>query len=396
MPPKNEYLEFRHIYRTELLDNVLPFWLEHSLDKQFGGYFSCLARDGSVYDTDKFVWMQGRELWALSKLYNVYGGAPRCLEAAELGAAFLREHAFAPDKDVYFALKRDGQPLVVPYNIFSECFVCAGLAEYFRATEEEWARTEAARLYRRILERRSNPKGVWTKGIAGARSLCPLNMTMIQFMLYREMDGIVDDDERQAVLEDNIGQFFDRHVDRENHRVLERVLPDGSHLFEHMEGRLMTPGHALETLWFLMDIAAGLNRDEMVADLAEIMLWVIDQGWDESLGGIPVYKDALGMPGEKLEANQRHWWVHVEALCAFLLAHRLTGSREHWAWFKRIHTYTFAHFPDREFGEWYGYLDRRGDPEFTVKGSKWKTLYHLPRALMQCEQWLGELAANAL
>ena len=46
-------------YRSELFDSVLPFWLKNSQDKEYGGYFSCLDRDGSVYDTDKFVWLQG-------------------------------------------------------------------------------------------------------------------------------------------------------------------------------------------------------------------------------------------------------------------------------------------------------------------------------------------------
>ena len=61
-----ETLDFKlyaNMYKTELLDNVLPFWLNHSIDKQWGGYFTCLNRDGSVYETDKFIWLQGRQVW---------------------------------------------------------------------------------------------------------------------------------------------------------------------------------------------------------------------------------------------------------------------------------------------------------------------------------------------
>ena len=57
-------------YKSELLDNVLPFWLEKSQDLEYGGYFSCLDRDGSVFDTDKFIWLQGREVWMFAMLYN--------------------------------------------------------------------------------------------------------------------------------------------------------------------------------------------------------------------------------------------------------------------------------------------------------------------------------------
>lgn len=55
-------------YRAALLDGVLPFWEKHSLDTRDGGFFSCLARDGSVYDTDKFIWPQCRQVWFYSML----------------------------------------------------------------------------------------------------------------------------------------------------------------------------------------------------------------------------------------------------------------------------------------------------------------------------------------
>ena len=57
-------------YKKELLEQVVPFWLEHSQDRQCGGYFTCLLRDGKVFDTDKFIWLQGREVWFFSFLYN--------------------------------------------------------------------------------------------------------------------------------------------------------------------------------------------------------------------------------------------------------------------------------------------------------------------------------------
>lgn len=388
---KTELAQLHQLYRSELMDNVVPFWVEHSPDTQYGGFFSCLARDGQVYDTDKFAWMQGRMVWMFSKLHNVYGTDPKWLPLAQQGVAFMRDHAYAPDGDVYFSMDRTGRPLMQPYNLFSECFWVTGLAEYYRATGDDWAKAESLRLYRRVQVRKANPKGIWTKPVPGGRALCAMNLVMVQFMMYREMQGIVPQAELDAILAENIHLFFARHVDRERKMVFERALPDGGRLLENMEGRLMTPGHALEALWFLMDIAQGRGDKVMVEDLAEIMLWVIEFGWDSELGGIPLYKDALGLPGEKLEANQRHWWVHAEALCAFLLAYKLTGNPAHFAWFKRIHDYTFGHFPDPGYGEWFTYLDRHGLPEMTVKGSKWKALYHLPRALAECEGWLKQM-----
>ena len=57
-------------YKEELLKHIVPFWLEKSQDNEFGGYFTCLDRKGEVYDTDKFVWLQAREVWMFSTLFN--------------------------------------------------------------------------------------------------------------------------------------------------------------------------------------------------------------------------------------------------------------------------------------------------------------------------------------
>lgn len=64
-----DFKELAKLYKNELLENVLPFWLNHSQDLEFGGYYTCLNRNGDVFDTDKFIWLQGREVWLFSMLY---------------------------------------------------------------------------------------------------------------------------------------------------------------------------------------------------------------------------------------------------------------------------------------------------------------------------------------
>ncbi|MBR2049286.1 MAG: AGE family epimerase/isomerase, partial [Rikenellaceae bacterium] len=99
-------------YHDELHNRVLPFWLEHSQDKEFGGYFTCLDRDGSVFDTDKFMWLQGREVWLFSMMCNKEGVRPEWLECARQGAEFMLRYGHDGDYNWYFALTRDGKPLV--------------------------------------------------------------------------------------------------------------------------------------------------------------------------------------------------------------------------------------------------------------------------------------------
>ena len=149
-----EIKAYHELYRKELFDYVVPFWLNHSLDRECGGYLTLLERDGTVFDTDKYAWMQGREIWMFSKLCSVYGTRPEWVEAASLGVAFMRAHGRAENGDYYFAMDRHGNALIHPYNIFSDCFMCTALAEYSRVTGDEQAHAEALEIYRRIQQRK--------------------------------------------------------------------------------------------------------------------------------------------------------------------------------------------------------------------------------------------------
>ena len=97
-------------YREELLERVIPFWLNHSLDREHGGYFTCLTREGAVYDSRKYVWLQGRAVWMLSKLYNEVEPRTDWLDAARLILDFLRRHGRDAQGRYYFSLARDGRP----------------------------------------------------------------------------------------------------------------------------------------------------------------------------------------------------------------------------------------------------------------------------------------------
>ena len=48
-------------------------------------------------------------------------------------------------------------------------------------------------------------------------------------------------------------------------------------------------------------------------------------------------------------------------------------------------------FVDKEKGEWFGYLSREGNVSIKAKGGAWKGCFHVPRALLMCEQMLSKL-----
>jgi N-acylglucosamine 2-epimerase len=157
---------------------------------------------------------------------------------------------------------------------------------------------------------------------------------------------------------------------------------------------LINPGHGIEATWFLMEIARRKNDRVLIGDLVDALLRILDFGWDREYGGIFYFLDAEGRPPQQLEWDQKLWWVHCETLVACLLAYRLSGREECLDWFRRVDEYTWTRFPDPACGEWYGYLNRRGEVLLPLKGGKWKGCFHVPRSLFLCASILEELSAH--
>jgi N-acylglucosamine 2-epimerase len=370
-------------YRSELFDNVIPFWEKHSIDAECGGYFTCLDRHGKVYDTDKFIWLQARQVWTFSMLYNRCEQKSKWLDMASGGADFLTRHGTDGSGNWYFALDRLGRPLIQPYNIFSDCFAAMALGQYCLASGDANARETALRTYRNVLKRKNNPKGVYSKVVAGARPLKSLAISMILANLSLEMDELLDGKELDSVLDMCVSEVMGEFLDERLNVVFENVSPDGSHP-DCFDGRLINPGHGIEAMWFIMDIARRRNDDKLIDKTVDVILSTLDFAWDGKYGGIYYFLDSQGKPPVQLEWDQKLWWVHLETLVALIMGYRLTGREQCLQWFEKVHEYVWAHFPDPEYGEWFGYLNRQGQRLLELKGGKWKGCFHVPRALYLC------------
>ncbi|MGM9763872.1 MAG: AGE family epimerase/isomerase [Candidatus Cryptobacteroides sp.] len=370
-------------YKNELLDNCLPFWLEKSQDKEYGGYFSCLNRDGSVFDTDKFVWLQGREVWMFAMLYNKVEKRQEWLDAAVQGAEFLKKYGHDGNYDFYFSLTREGKPLVQPYNIFSNTFACMAFAQLAEATGNAEYADIAAKTFRRILDRRGNPKGKWLKAYPGTRPMKDFALPMIICNMALETEKIIGDPALiEKTIDESVHEIVNVFYRPELGVILENLSPEGE-MLDCFEGRKVNPGHDLEAMWFLMNIGVRRGDKALIEKAVEISLSVIDYGWDKEYGGIFYFMDRKGYPTQELEWDQKLWWVHIESAIAMLKGYQLTGNEQCLEWFRKLHEYLWTHFKDTEYPEWFGYLNRRGEVLLPLKGGKWKGCFHVPRGLYQ-------------
>jgi N-acylglucosamine 2-epimerase len=388
-----DFQSLADLYQNALLQDVIPFWEKYSLDREKGGYFTCLDREGKIYDTDKFIWLQNRQVWLFSTLYNQLEKRQNWLDIATHGADFLAKHGRDADGNWYFSLDRAGNPLTQPYNIFSDCFAAMAFSQYALAVGDEESKAIALQAYNNVLRRKDNPKGQYSKAYPGTRSLKSLAVPMILANLTLEMAWLLSPETLETVLAQTVKEVMTDFLDTERGLMFESVQADGSHL-DCFDGRLINPGHGIEAMWFIMDIANRSNDQQTINQAIDVVLNILNFAWDQEYGGLYYFMDAEGHPPQQLEWDQKLWWVHLESLVALAMGYRLTGRTECWEWYQRLHDYSWSKFADPEYGEWFGYLNRQGEVLLNLKGGKWKGCFHVPRALLLC--WKNfELLAKA-
>lgn len=383
--------DFHSLYSKSLTENVIPFWEKYSLDDVDGGYFTCLLRDGNVFDTDKFIWLQAREVWMFAKLFNEWEANPSWLKIAIHGADFLEKFGRNEDGDWYFSLRKDGKPLVSAYNIFSDCFAVMAFAQLAKASGEDRYSQIAIQSFERILQRQANPKGKFSKAIPENRALKNFALPMILCNLALELESLSDNFDIESLIDTCVNEVMVDFYNEEYDITLENVKSDGS-FSDTFEGRCVNPGHVIESMWFIMDIAERRQDKTLMKLAVDRTIRTLSYGWDEKYGGILYFMDVKNYPPQALEWDQKLWWVHMESLIALLKGYKHTGDSRCLDWFNKVHEYTWSHFPDAEFGEWFGYLNRQGEVLLPLKGGKWKGCFHVPRGLFQCSKILAKLA----
>lgn len=382
------------LYRRTLLDDVIPFWLRHGLDREHGGIMTCLDRDGSILDTDKSVWFQGRAAWMFATLYNTVERRAEWLDAARSCIEFSRRHCFAPNGKMYFLVTREGLPLRMRRYVFSESFAAIANAAYAQATGEARAAEDAVKTFATYLHHSFTP-GVMPPKYEPTRPMKGLGPLMIGIVTAQELRAHLGE---VRITGRTCTEWIDRFIAEierdllkpEHQALLETVGPNGE-IIDHHDGRTLNPGHAIECAWFILQ-EGKLRGDVRLIRLGCTMLdWMWARGWDEDFGGLFYFRDLRGLPVQEYWHDMKFWWPHNEAIIATLLAWQLTGDAKYARWHRLVHDWSFAHFADPQFGEWYGYLHRDGSISSRAKGTHWKGPFHLPRMLWYCERLCAEM-----
>ncbi|QQL44277.1 AGE family epimerase/isomerase [Sulfuriroseicoccus oceanibius] len=382
----------RDFYRDSLLDDTLKFWLPDAIDKEHGGYLLMRDADGSLVDTDKSVWFQGRFATILGTLYNQVEPRQEWLDGAKAGVDFLRKHCIDDDGQMFFMVTREGKPLRKRRYFFSEAFAISGYCQLAKATGDEQLAQEARDLFKRCMEYADGTRPLAPK-FTDERPTIGIGVPMIFLNIAQQLVDTVGCEFAESCI-DKFVEDIRKFVKDDIECVMECLSPEGD-IIDHFQERTLNPGHAIEGGWFILHEARRRGGDKDLEDLGLRMIdYMWKRGWDEQFGGIIYFKDVYDKPVMEYWQDMKFWWPQNEAVIATLLAYTMTGD-EKWAERHRmIHEYAHKHFHDPEHGEWFGYLSRDNRVCSTLKGTHYKGPFHLPRMQTYCWQLLESLGTD--
>jgi len=381
------------VYRDGLLQDTLPFWMNHCIDEQHGGFLTAVDRDGTIVDTDKSVWQQGRFTWLLAELYNQVEPRDAWLAAAVQGAEFIERHCVDPaDGRLWFHVTREGAPIRKRRYAFSESFAAIAFGELAQATGEARYATRAQEFFQRFLSHQREPRDGTAKYTA-TRPMQGIGVPMITVATAQELRSSIGLADADQWIDESMETIRTKHVKPDIRCVMELVSPEGE-MIDHFDGRTLNPGHAIECAWFILQEGQWREDADLIQLGCQMLDWMWERGWDDEHGGILYFVDVHGGPVQEYWHDMKFWWPQNEAIIATLLAYTLTGEEKYLRWHSLIHDWAYRFFPDPEYGEWYGYLHRDGRRSSSLKGNLWKGPFHLPRMQLLCWQMLAGLSST--
>ena len=386
-----EYIEqWAESYKTDLTENIMPFWMEHGWDKVNGGVYTCLDRDGSLIDTTKSVWFQGRFAFICAYAYNNVEKNPMWLEAAKSTLDFIEKHCFDENGRMYFSVTAEGKPLRMRRYVFSETFAAIAMSEYALATGEQKYAERALQIFKDTQRFLTTP-GILAPKFEESVQLQSHSIIMILINVGSCIRKVINDPKLTEQIDESIAKLKKFFIHPEFKCLLETVGKNGEFVDTCM-GRTINPGHCIETSWFIMEEAKQRGWDKEITDMAlQIFDWSWDWGWDKQYGGIINFRDCRNLPSQDYSQDMKFWWPQTETIIASLYAYLATGDDEYIYKHQRISEWTYAHFPDTEFGEWYGYLHRDGTVAQPAKGNLFKGPFHIPRMMIKAYSLCQEI-----
>jgi len=396
----NAITEFTRRVRRELDANIIPFWVNRTIDEN-GGFIGRMTNDGAVDEkAPKGLILNTRILWTFSALYT-FDKKPEYLALAQRAYDYLMEHFWDNQNGgMYWMVDWQGRPLEDKKQVYGQAFMIYALSEYYRASARKDALDRAKAIFD-LMERYTRDKKY--KGyfetfdrdwkLAKDQQLSAVDMVEKKSMNthLHMLEGLANlyDVWKDALLGQRVEELLDIFAEHIVH-------PDGTHcqlFFDelwHPKSRRVSFGHDIEASWLLYRDAQILNKPGLVEKIRRVGLKLAEAVYDHGLDN----KKSLFYEAEPtgISNSEKHFWVQVEAVVGFLNAYQLTGKEEYFEVAYDIWKFIEDYIVDKKGGEWFYKISAEGkvDGE-SFKVSEWKCPYHNSRGCIEIIQRLGEI-----
>lgn len=391
---------------SELRDNILAFWLEHTIDEDSGGFYGYISRDLNIDpEADKALVLNTRILWTFSSAYRLYGDE-RYLQTADRAYQYICRYFMDSDfGGLFWSVDKAGAPSSTKKQVYGQAFAIYAFTEYFRAAGNESSLAQAVQLFHMLEKHSYDPvnKGYveahardWTETDENSLSDKDLNTkksmnTHLHVLeaytnLYRVWPSVELRDKLKELIEVTLKYIVD---DRSHHFLLYFDMEWNS------QNEHISYGHDIEGSWLLHEAAEVLGDPDVLKQTVKTAIAMAEatlrEGLDED-GGLFNEAEPAGL----LDSN-KDWWPQAEAVVGFYNAYQLTGDEKYREAAYRSWSFIENHLVDKEHGEWLWSVKRDGTPSDNIeKVSAWKCPYHNSRACFEMVERLrkGSEAAH--
>jgi cellobiose epimerase len=390
--------------QSELVTNLLPFWLDRAIDDRNGGFVGRVDADGRPdYGADKGGILNARILWTFSAAYRALGDE-QYRHAADRAFTELEEHFWDHEHGgVFWMLSATGTPVDERKHVYAQAFAIFAYSEYYRATGEAAAIERALTLFR-FIETIATDSRYGGYAEAFSRDWQALE----DVRLSDKDDDVPKSTNTHLHLLEAYANLLRCWPDRGVHDALTELLQlfvsriyDSEHqscvpFFDEdwtPRSSLISFGHDIETSWLLTNAAALISDDDLRARVITLALElarsVACRGVDSD-GGLLYTAD-----GWKIADTDKHWWPQAEAIVGFLNAWEITGDITFVERAVDVWDFTRRYIVDAEVGEWHERVDRHGTPyPGEARIHQWKCPYHSARACLEVMHRTATLAPS--
>ena len=423
MALKERYTTFIKDIQHHLFNELLPFWMQNGVDKEYGGFLTYFDKNGQpTGETMKTLVCQTRMIYTSSSAHRRHLGGGKFLEHAQQGVEFLLDHFWDEEHTGWhWTCAQDGTPIDRSKIMYGHSFAMYALSEYTMASGDPRGLEMAEETYKSITslaadgvhggfyefmeqDWRHKAPGVY----GGDRKSLDVHMHLMEaFTNLYEASGLPRYKEdtmymisliRQHMLHPEYGTGIAQFALDWNplSAILFKNVFVSDRDTEDDEGRPLdntSYGHNVELGWLMHHAIKilGLDVNDYKSVLKKLYDHAITFGIDWERGGLYCEGAHNGPARER----NKEFWQQAEMLVAMLDAHELFGDERYLDAYENVHRLVMDHVINHNVGEWYPLLDENNNLLWDYMGHAWKINYHTMRSMMECEARLSRLLAQA-